>query len=73
MPSHYLRCPTGTVNLIYSVPGFGLGGQGVDSFLVTSGQDLPAGESAAREFVQLTYFPLKHPQRDGSLLDDDDG
>ena len=62
VPSHYLRRPTGTVNLIYSVPGFGLGGQGVDSFLVTSGAIFRPAKGA-REFVQPTYFPLKHPQK----------
>ena len=35
VPSHYLRRPSGTVNILYSVPGFGLGGQGLDSFLVS--------------------------------------
>jgi hypothetical protein len=61
VPSHYLRRPSGTVNLIYSVPGFGLGGQGLDSFLVADGLEFfPA--QGARVFVQPTYFPAKHPQ-----------
>jgi hypothetical protein len=62
VPSHYLKRPSGTVNVLYSVPGFGLGGQGLDSFLVTSGVTFrPA--VGAREFVQPTYFPLKHPRK----------
>lgn len=61
VPSHYLRRPSGTVNLIYSVPGFGLGGQGLDSFLVGSDLEFfPA--KGAKVFVQPTYFPSKHPQ-----------
>src|SRR6185312_8623348 len=35
-PSHYLRRPTGTINILYSVPGFGLGGQGLDSFCLSA-------------------------------------
>jgi hypothetical protein len=61
VPSHYLRRPSGTVNLIYSVPGFGLGGQGVDSFLVSDGLEFyPA--RGAKVFKQPTYYPPKHPQ-----------
>jgi hypothetical protein len=62
VPSHYLRRPSGTVNIIYSVPGFGLGGQGLDSLLV--GNNIifhPA--KGAKVFVQPTYYPGKHPQR----------
>lgn len=61
VPSHYLRRPSGTINLIYSVPGFGLGGQGVDSFLVSDGVEFfPA--KGAKVFKQPTYYPPKHPQ-----------
>jgi Bacterial Ig-like domain (group 2) len=61
VPSHYLRRPSGTINLVYSVPGFGLGGQGVDSFLVGDGLEFfPARE--AKVFRQPTYYPPKHPQ-----------
>jgi hypothetical protein len=61
VPSHYLRRPSGTVNLIYSVPGFGLGGQGLDSFLIGDGVEFfPA--KGAKVFVQPTFFPSKHPQ-----------
>jgi hypothetical protein len=61
VPSHYLRRPSGTVNLLYSVPGFGLGGQGLDSFLVSDSlQFYPA--KGAKVFVQPTYFPAKHAQ-----------
>jgi hypothetical protein len=61
VPSHYLRRPSGTVNLIYSVPGFGLGGQGVDSFLVSDGLKFYPAQGA-KVFRQPTYFPIKHPQ-----------
>ncbi len=61
VPSHYLRRPSGTINLIYSVPGFGLGGQGVDSFLVSDGLEFfPA--IGAKVFKQPTYYPAKDPQ-----------
>jgi hypothetical protein len=61
VPSHYLRRPSGTINLVYSVPGFGLGGQGVDSFLVSDDLEFyPA--KGAKVFRQPTYFPRKHPQ-----------
>lgn len=62
VPSHYLRRPSGTVNIIYSVPGFGLGGQGLDSFLVTDGVVFyPA--LGAKVFTQPTYYPGRHPRR----------
>ncbi|HEY3863859.1 MAG TPA: hypothetical protein VGO59_18435 [Verrucomicrobiae bacterium] len=62
VPSHYLRRPGGTVNLIYSVPGFGLGGQGTDSFLASDGLEFyPA--TGAKVFHQPTYFPPGHPQK----------
>jgi hypothetical protein len=61
VPSHYLRRPSGTINVIYSVPGFGLGGQGLDSFLVSDDLDFyPA--KGAKVFVQPTYFPPRHPE-----------
>ena len=61
VPSHYLRRPSGTINLVYSVPGFGLGGQGTDSFLVSDGLEFyPA--KGAKVFKQPTYYPIKHPQ-----------
>lgn len=61
VPSHYLRRPSGTVNLIYSVPGFGLGGEGEDSFLVSDGLEFfPA--KGAKVFKQPTYFPARHPE-----------
>jgi hypothetical protein len=61
VPSHYLRRPTGTINVLYSVPGFGLGGQGLDSFLISDGLTFrPA--AGVREFIQPTYYPLRHPK-----------
>lgn len=61
VPSHYLRRPSGTINLVYSVPGFGLGGEGTDSFLVSDGLEFyPA--IGAKIFKQPTYYPSKHPQ-----------
>jgi len=62
VPSHYLRRPSGTVNVLYSVPGFGLGGQGLDSFLVNHGAIFRPAKGA-REFVQPTYFPIHHPKQ----------
>jgi hypothetical protein len=61
VPSHYLRRPSGTVNLLYCVPGFSLGGQGVDAFLV-SDRVVFRPAKGARIFVQPTYFPAKHAQ-----------
>src|SRR5665213_792771 len=60
VPSHYLRRPSGTVNLVYSVPGFGLGGQGADSFLLSDGLEFYPTQGA-KVFTQPTYFPPKHP------------
>jgi hypothetical protein len=62
VPSHYLKRPSGTVNIMYSVPGFGLGGQGLDSFLVTDGIVFHPAKGA-KVFVQPTYYPARHPQR----------
>ena len=62
VPSHYLKRPSGTVNIIYSVPGFGLGGQGLDSFLITDGIVFHPARGA-KVFVQPTYFPAKHPKK----------
>jgi hypothetical protein len=62
VPSHYLRRPSGTVNIIYSVPGFGLGGQGLDSFLVSDGVVFHPARGA-KVFVQPTYYPGRHPYR----------
>lgn len=67
VPSHYLRRPSGTVNIIYSVPGFGLGGQGMDSILVANNA-LFYPAKGAKVFVQPTYFPGKHP-RAGEVTD----
>lgn len=61
VPSHYLRRPSGTVNIIYSVPGFGLGGQGLDAFLVSDNVIFHPARGA-KVFVQPTYFPLKSPR-----------
>jgi hypothetical protein len=61
VPSHYLRRPSGTINLVYSVPGFGLGGQGLDSFLISDALEFYPVKGA-KVFKQPTYFPSKHPQ-----------
>ena len=43
------------------MPGFGLGGQGLDSFLISDALKFyPA--RGAKIFRQPTYFPSKHPQ-----------
>lgn len=60
-PSHYLYRPSGTVNLVYSVPGFGLGGQGLDAFLVSDGAIFRPARGA-KVFIQPTYFPKRHPE-----------
>lgn len=60
VPSHYLRRPSGTVNILYSVPGFGLGGQGTDSFLISDGIVFRPAKGA-RTFTQATYLPAGHP------------
>ena len=61
VPSHYLRRPSGTVNLLYSVPGFGLGGQSLDSFLVSDNLTFRPAKGA-KQFTQPTYYPKGHPQ-----------
>ena len=50
------------MNILYSVPGFGLGGQGLDSFLITDGIVFHPAKGA-KVFTQPTYFPGKHPQK----------
>jgi hypothetical protein len=62
LPSHYLRRPSGTINVLYSVPGFGLGGQGLDAFLVTDRLVFRPAVAAIRSFVQPTYYPRRHPK-----------
>jgi hypothetical protein len=61
VPSHYLRRPSGTVNIIFCVPGFGLGGQSLDSLLVTSGAIFQRA-GGVREFVMPTYYPKGDPK-----------
>jgi len=61
VPSHYLRRPSGTVNLLYSVPGFGLGGQSLDSFLASDNLTFRPAKGA-KQFTQPTYYPKSHPQ-----------
>jgi len=61
VPSHYLRRPTNTINVIYSVPGFGLGGQGLDSFLLTDTLTFRPAKGA-KQFVQPTYYPKGDPK-----------
>jgi hypothetical protein len=56
VPSHYLRRPCGTINIIYSVPGFGLGGQSLDSILISNKPTFRPVD-AARKFVMPTYYP----------------
>ena len=60
VPSHYLRRPSGTVNITYNVPGFKLGGQSLDSLLVTSGATFrPA--AGVRPITRPLYYPPGHP------------
>jgi hypothetical protein len=60
VPSHYLRRPCGTVNILYCVPGFGLGGQSLDSFLISSSAIFRPAKGA-RMFIMPTYYPPGHP------------
>jgi hypothetical protein len=59
-PSDYVRRPSGTVNILYSVPGFNLGGQSLDSFLISSNA-IFRPVRGARTFTMPTYYPPKHP------------
>ena len=47
---------------IAGVPGFDLGGQSLDSFLISSGA-LFRPVRGARTFVMLTYYPPRHPRK----------
>ncbi len=60
-PEHYLSRPAGTVNIIYCVPGFGLGGHGLDSFLLSCRLIFTPAEGV-RRFTMPTYYPQDHPQ-----------
>jgi hypothetical protein len=66
-PSHYLRRPSGVVNIVFSVPGFSLGGQGLDSLLVSSGASFRRAVGV-REFVMPTFYPKDDP-REGKIAD----
>jgi hypothetical protein len=61
-PSDYLLRPSGTVNVLYSVPGFGLGGQSLDSFRASS-RVYFSPVKGARSFTIPTYYPPTHPLR----------
>jgi hypothetical protein len=66
-PGDYLRRPSGTVNILYSVPGFNLGGQSLDSFLISSNA-IFRPVKGARSFTMPTYYPPKHPLK-GKMSD----
>ena len=66
-PGDYLRRPSGTVNILYSVPGFNLGGQSLDSFLISSGA-IFRPVKGAKTFTMPTYYPPKHPLK-GKMSD----
>ncbi len=61
VPSHYLRRPTGTVNILYTMPGYYIGGHSLDSLLVTSNATFRPARGV-RTFPVATYYPKKHPQ-----------
>jgi hypothetical protein len=61
VPSHYLRRPTGTVNILYTMPGYYIGGHSLDSLLVTSNATFRPARGV-RAFPVATYYPKKHPQ-----------
>lgn len=67
VPSHYLRRPSGTVNVCFCVPGFSLGGQSLDSLLVTSGAIFRKAQGV-RDFVMPTYYPRGDP-KEGQITD----
>jgi hypothetical protein len=66
-PGDYLRRPSGTVNILYSVPGFSLGGQSLDSFMISSGA-IFRPVKGAKTFTMPTYYPPKHPLK-GKMSD----
>ena len=66
-PGDYLRRPSGTVNILYSVPGFNLGGQALDSFMISSGA-IFRPVKGAKTFTMPTYYPPKHPLK-GKMSD----
>ena len=66
-PGDYLRRPSGTVNILYSVPGFNLGGQSLDSFMINSGAVFRPVKGA-RTFTMPTYYPPQHPLK-GKMSD----
>ena len=47
------------MNILYSVPGYGLGGQGCDSILL-NGDAIFRPAVGVKRFVQPTYFPKGH-------------
>lgn len=58
-PQDYLIRPGGTANLLYAVPGFGLGGHSLDSFLV-SGPPVFRRAVGIRKIIVPTYYPAGH-------------
>ena len=62
VPSDYLRRTTGTVNILYTVPGFYIGGHSLDSLLITSSATFRPARGV-RQFPMPTYFPKGHPQQ----------
>ncbi|TWU27594.1 hypothetical protein [Bythopirellula polymerisocia] len=66
-PEHYLTRPTGTVNIVYCVPGFGLGGHGVDSFHL-SNKPFFRRAIGVRAFTMPTFYPKGHPL-EGKMAD----
>ena len=61
LPQDYLKRPAGTINLIYCVPGFNLGGHGVDSFLIDEELSFRPAKGIWPITVP-TYWPEGHPQ-----------
>lgn len=60
-PQHYLRREAGTINLLFCVPGFGLGGHNLDSFLLS--QEVGFRPAAGvRKITVPTYYPVGHPE-----------
>jgi len=59
-PHDYLLRPAGTINLLYAVPGFGLGGHSLDSCLVANKPVFRAAKGV-RPITVPTYYHYRHP------------
>jgi len=56
----YLIRDAGTINVLYCVPGFALGGHALDSILISNSPSFRPGKDI-RKITVPTYFPPEHP------------